>query len=92
MLLQSATPNTLSAISTLFLVDSLVPRKNMIEVCSAVTGVMARDVCRSISSACDADSTRVGKKSYSEQPMYKKWRKYECANIDNAEYSPPSPR
>jgi len=69
----------------LFFVDSLVPRKNRVEVFGQGACVAVIGFYRAITPVCGSKA-HADKKSYSENEMCEKWRKYECANIDNAEY------
>jgi hypothetical protein len=71
----------------LFFVDSLVPRKNRIEVSGQGACAVAKGFYREIMPVC-LSKAHADKKSYSENEMCEKWRKYECANIDNAECPP----
>jgi hypothetical protein len=45
---------------------------------------VAKCIYRAITPVCRSKA-HAAKKSYSENEMCEKWRKYECANIDNAE-------
>jgi hypothetical protein len=69
----------------LFFVDSLVPRKNRVEVFGQGACVAVMGFYRAITPVCGSKA-HADKKSYSENEMCEKWRKYECAIIDNAEY------
>src|SRR6266508_6781415 len=69
----------------LFFVDSLVPRKNRVEVFGQGAWVAVKGFYRAITPVCGSKA-HADKKSYSENEMCEKWRKYECANIDNADY------